>query len=95
MEATGKMLEALGTEVDIADFPRLHTQLEYEPGQERGAMETQAQTTEDDNEEEQRSEEEERSREHRMEDMTGNNNNNSESDIAGADTRTWEEDRGG
>ena len=61
MEAMGTMIEAFRIEVDIADFPRLRAQLAYGPGQEIGALGTQAETTEDENEGEQTIEEEQRS----------------------------------
>jgi hypothetical protein len=61
MKAMGKMIEAFGFEADIADFPRLRAQLAYGPGQEIGALGTQAETTEDENEGEQTIEEEQRS----------------------------------
>jgi hypothetical protein len=57
VEAMGTMIEAFGIEVDIAEFPRLRAQLEYEPDQDRGAPRARTDTIEVEDEKEHRIEE--------------------------------------
>ena len=94
-EALREMIDAFGIEVDIAEFPRLRAQLEYEPDQGRETPGQRANSIGDETEEKQIIEEEEGSTGGRREDRTevGNNAGESHRAEADAETRDEEEDK--